>query len=112
VVSFGGERWRGLLFGQGLLLETTVDQRANHTEQEIRHPHHQIDAVVVGAGFAERVVVLRTGGGNRFLSGRTGVHRTRQGEQEDENQQSENPDIDTHSVLLFRRIVARLQGEG
>jgi hypothetical protein len=101
-----------LLFGQGLLLETTVDQRADHTEQEIRHSHHQIDAVVVGAGLAERVVVLRTGGGNRFLSGRAGVNRTRQGEQHHEHQQSEDPDIETHLVLLFRRIVARLQGEG
>jgi hypothetical protein len=32
VVSFGGERWTGSLFGQGLLLETTVDQGADHTE--------------------------------------------------------------------------------
>jgi hypothetical protein len=80
VVSFGGERWLGLPFGQGLLLETTVDQRADHTEQEVRHPHHEVDAVVVGAGLAERIVVLRTGGGNRFLSGRAGVDRTRQGE--------------------------------
>ncbi|MGH7224983.1 MAG: hypothetical protein ACRELF_17310, partial [Gemmataceae bacterium] len=66
---------RGLLFHQGSLLETTVDPEADRTEQQIRHSRHQVDALIVGASFAERIVVfLRTGGGNRFLSGRASVH--------------------------------------
>jgi hypothetical protein len=66
------------LFGQGLLLETTVDQKADPTEQEIWHPHHEVNALVVAAGFAERVVVfLRTGGGDRIRSGRAGIGRAR-----------------------------------
>jgi len=82
VVSFGGERWTGSLFGQGLLLETTINQAADHTKQEVGHTNHEVNTAVVGAGFAEWVVVfLRTGGGNRFLSGRASVHRTRQGQQ-------------------------------
>jgi hypothetical protein len=69
-----GERWRGLLFDQGLLLETTVNPKANRAEQEIGHSHHQVDAAIVAAGLAEGIVViLRTGGSDRFLSGRAGV---------------------------------------
>jgi hypothetical protein len=63
------------LLSQGLLLETTVDHKADRTDQEVRHPHHEVNAVVVGAGFTERIVVfLRTGGGNGFLSGRASMH--------------------------------------
>jgi hypothetical protein len=94
-----GERRRGLLFDQGPLLETTVDPEADRTEQEIRHPHHQVDAVIVGASFAERIIVfLRTGGGNRILSGRASVQRARPHQQDDDEQQTNKPRQRTHVI--------------
>jgi hypothetical protein len=54
--------------------ETTINPKADRTEQKIRHPHHEVDASIVATSFAERIVVfLRTGGSYRLLSGRASI---------------------------------------
>jgi hypothetical protein len=62
-------------------LARSVNQEADRAEQQVGHADHEIDALVIGARLAHRVVVfLRTGGGNSFLSGRAGAGGARQAE--------------------------------
>jgi hypothetical protein len=60
-------------------LTGTVDQEADRAEQQVRHADHQVNALVIRARLAHRIVIfLRTGGGNGLLSGRAGAGRARQ----------------------------------
>ena len=61
------------------LLDETVRHETEAGQQQVRHPDHQVDAVVVGCGFLQGVVVLRTGGACRdgVLSGRARAGRAR-----------------------------------
>ena len=87
----GRDETGGRFFRPGLLLQPSIDHEADGPEQQVRHAHHQVDAVVVGLGLLERVVlvrqVLRTGGRDGFLSGRAGVGRSRRGEQHEKGEQ-------------------------
>jgi hypothetical protein len=86
--------------GQGVLFETTIDPKADRAEQKIGHSHHEIDALIVTACFAEWIaVILRTGGGDGFLSGRASVHRARQRQRYDDEEQTEQPHGRTHIVI-------------
>jgi hypothetical protein len=72
---------RERLLGQGFLPYAPVDEVADCAEQQIRHPDHEIDAVVVSTGQAGLVVFLRTGGiGHGGLSGWARVRPARQAE--------------------------------
>src|SRR5262249_22753439 len=56
------------------LFQRTIDQKAEGGQQEIGHPHHEVNVRVVRACFTERVVVLRTGGSvDGVLSGRASL---------------------------------------
>src|SRR5579885_683191 len=100
-LTYAGERRRGLLFDQGPLFETTINPKADRAEQEIRHPHHEVNASIVATGFAEWIVVLlRTGGSNRVRSERTSVQRARSDQQCDDHKHCQQPDRRTHLLLL------------
>ena len=78
-----------MLFRRGLLAQTAIDPEADRTEQEIRHPHHEVNTLIVSPRFAEWVVFfLRTGGFNGGLSGRASVNRARNGQEDDEKEDS------------------------
>ena len=60
----------------GGLFEAPVDVEAKAADEQVGHPDHEIDALVVGAGFPQGVaIVLRTGGNEGVLSVGTGVCR-------------------------------------
>ena len=58
----------------GGLFEAAVKVEAHATHQQVRHTDHQVNAVIVSAGFPQGVViVLRTGGQEGVLSVGTAV---------------------------------------
>ena len=60
------------------LFEAAVEIEAHATHEQVRHPDHQVDAVVVGASLPQGVViVLRTGGHEGVLSVGTGENGAR-----------------------------------
>ena len=64
---------------------SAVDQKADGAEQQIRRPDHQVNALVIGAGLAHRVVfILRTGGTDGLLSRGAGAGGTRESQRGEE----------------------------
>lgn len=62
-------------------LQPAIDDVAEAAQHEIRHGHHQVDAVTIGAGLLRGVLILRTGGccqGGRSGRARAGGARERQ----------------------------------
>jgi hypothetical protein len=72
------------------LFEASVEVEAHAADEQVRHPDHEINAVVIGAGFPERVVIgLRTGGQEGVLSVWTGQKSARRDERDDEGRDEE-----------------------
>ena len=54
------------------LFKSSIDQEAKKAQEQIGSRDHEVNVGVVGPGLTQRVVILRTGGGDRFLSGGAG----------------------------------------
>jgi hypothetical protein len=85
------------------LFEATVEVEAQAADEQVGHPDHDIDALVVGAGFPQGVIiVLRTGGNKGVFSVGTGVNGAgsdeRHSERRDEEQQGRRVERDAWCV--------------
>ena len=84
----GARRLAGGLFHEGLLfLEPTINHEADTPKQQVRHAHHQVNALVVRPRLV--VVLLTEGLFVAGLSGRAGVDGARIGEQNQEGKGAE-----------------------
>jgi hypothetical protein len=83
-----------------------MNHKANHSQREIGHADHEIDALVVCGGHV-RGVAVRTGRGDCFLSGRAGMDRERHGQVESHDENAENLFEPNHYFPL-REIIGSL----
>jgi hypothetical protein len=86
------------------LFEASINEKAKSGQKRIRGADHQIDVVVVGPRLALGIIVgcgPRTGGWNRFPSGRTGAERKGIGNRNEQHEQ-DKPQLDSakHSSFL------------
>jgi hypothetical protein len=54
------------------LFKSSIDQEAKKAQEQIGSRDHEVNVGIVGLGLTQRVIILRTGGGDGFLSGGAG----------------------------------------